>query len=202
MPLTIPIAHDFICPWCWIGLIQANKLKAEFDVEFDWIGYELFPEWMEWGNYAPAEVIPNKPAVPSRFDFFLAAEAIPIPPSVRPHKMRTFNAHQAVEYAKTEGVGQQFVEALYRAYWEKGKEINQPAVLEEVAKGIVSDVPAMLEAVSAKSFKDKVVDFDDDAHNKGVWNVPTFFIGEERYAEQMYTTLRDAIKNLQPAGVS
>jgi predicted DsbA family dithiol-disulfide isomerase len=116
--------------------------------------------------------------------------------------MRTFNAHEAVEYAKTEGVQDALIEALYRAYWEEGKEINKPEVLEELAKGIVADVPAMMYAVGAKQFKDKIVGFDDDAYAKGVFNVPTFFIGGERYAEQLYSTISNAVKALHPAGVS
>jgi predicted DsbA family dithiol-disulfide isomerase len=203
MPLTIPIAHDFICPWCWIGLFQAQKLQAEFGAQVDWLGYELFPEELEWPDYPPGAPGPaNKPPVPSRLDFILQADGLQLPPSTRPHKMRTFNAHEALEYAKTEGVQDKFVEVLYRAYWEDGKEINNPEVLEQLAQGVVNDVPALLNAVATKRFKDNIVGFDDDAHDKGVWNVPTFFIGGERYAEQLYTTLRDAVKNLQPAGVS
>jgi len=171
-------------------------------VELEWLGYELFPEELEWLDYAYTPPIPNKPAVPSRFDFFVAAEGIPIPPSTRPHKMRTFNAHEAIEYAKTEGVQDALIEALYRAYWEEGKEINKPEALEELAKGIISDVPAMMYAVGSKQFKDKIVGFDDDAYASGVFNVPTFFIGGERYAEQLYSTISDAVKAVQTAGVS
>ena len=35
MSLIIPVAHDFICPWCWVGLLQVNRLKEEFPVDFE-----------------------------------------------------------------------------------------------------------------------------------------------------------------------
>lgn len=200
MPLTIPVAHDFICPWCWIGLLQARRLQEDLGARIEWRGYELFPAGLDWPDYPTAKLPPmNKPSTPSRFDLMLAAEGIEMPHVTRPHKMRTYNAHQAVEYAKTEGdaVADTFIEALYRAYWERGEAINEIPVLKRVANGIVHDVDAMLEAARTKRYRDKVVQFDDDAYAKGVYNVPTFFIGGERLAEQPYNVLLKAAKKAQ-----
>jgi len=201
MALTIPIAHDFICPWCWVGLLQAKRLEEEFGVTIEWKGYELFPKDMEWGDYPPGPAVPaNKPPTLSRFDFLLVADDLELPKSQRPNKMRTYNAHQAVEYAKTEGVGNELVEALYKAYWLEGKEINDLAVLTGVATGIVRDLTALQKAVETNQFDDQVVDYDDPAYAVGVYNVPTFFIGGERLAEQPYVILKKAVAKVLEAG--
>lgn len=195
MALTISIAHDFICPWCWVGLLQANKLSQEFDVKIEWAGYELFPIDLEWPDYPAAAAPPaNKPVTPTRFEFLLAADGIEMPTAERPKKMRTYNAHQAVEFAKTEGVGNELVEALYRAYWEQGLEINDIVVILSVAKDIVRDLYGLQTAIETTQFKDQVVGFDDPAYSNGVYNVPTFFIGHERYAEQPYVVLKKAVE--------
>ena len=197
MATTIPVAHDFICPWCWVGYLQAKKLEEEFGVQFDWLGYELFPEELEWPDYAPAPEPPaNRPPTLNRFQFLLAADDIEMPTAERPKKMRTFNAHEAVEYAKTEGVGSQLIEALYIAYWVRGEDINNVDVLLGVASGIVKDLDALKKAVYTKQFKDNIVGFDDDAYARGVYNVPTFFIDGASYAEQPYSALRKAIKKV------
>jgi len=194
MGITIP--NDFICPWCWVGLLQAKHLEEEFGAHIEWLGYELFPEELEWPDHAPGPEPPaNRPPTLTRFDFLLVADDIEMPKSERPRKMRTFNAHEAVEYAKTEGVAGQLVEALYRAYWERGEEINDPAVLRRVAEGIVTDLDALDHAVATKQFKANIVGFDDEAYSKGVYNVPTFYIGGVPYAEQPYANLRKAIVN-------
>lgn len=195
MSLVIPVAHDFICPWCWVAIVQVNRLKAEFPVDFDWLGYELFPEELEWPDHQPGPPPPaNKPPVPSRFDFILIADDLKLPATDRPKKMRTFYAHQAVEYAKTEGVAGELVERLYRAYWQEAKLINDPAVLVEVGRGLIRDLSAYESAIRERKFRDKIVGFDDEAYSKGVYNVPTYFIGGERYAEQPYVVLREAIR--------
>jgi riboflavin biosynthesis pyrimidine reductase/predicted DsbA family dithiol-disulfide isomerase len=201
MTLNIPIAHDFICPWCWVGLLQARRLQQDFHVSLEWRGYELFPDELEWPDYpATPDVKTERPATPSRFDFLLAAEGIVMPTVERPKKMRTHNAHEAVEYAKTEGVADQFIEVLYRAYWEQGQDINDPKVLKELAKHYIDDRDAMLAAIEEKRFKDAIIGFDDDAHSHGVWNVPTFFIGGQRLAEQPYRVLKHAVEAAQEEG--
>src|SRR5471030_116773 len=53
MGITLPVANDFICPWCWVGLLQARQLQREFGVKFDWLGFELFPAEPEWPEYTP-----------------------------------------------------------------------------------------------------------------------------------------------------
>ncbi len=194
MNQKIPVAHDFICPWCWVGFLQAKRLEEELEVSFEWLGYELFPEELEWPDRAPSLETPaNKPPVLSRFDFLLVADDVELPNAIRPSKMRTFNAHAAVEYAKTEGVADEMISALYHAYWHHGANINEPSVLRDLAKGIVRDLDALLQSIESKQFKANIVGFDEEAYAKGVYNVPTFFIGNQRYAEQPYVNLRKAI---------
>ena len=192
----IPVAHDYICPWCWIGLFQAQRLQREFGVTIDWIGYELLPEHMPYASSAKVPEPPNRPPTLSRFALLMAAEGMVLPPIPKPPDVRSFNAHQATEYAKTEGVQDALVEAIYRAFWEEGRNINKVDVLCETAKGIVTNIDAMIEAILTDQFGDKVVDFDDDAHANGVYNVPTFFIGENRLAEQPYAAIRKSMVDL------
>ena len=177
-------------------MLQAKRLRAEFGAEIEWRGYELFPEELEWptpGSPAP-EPPANKPPVPSRLDFILAADDVELPTAARPHQMRTHNAHEGLEYAKSEGKADVFAEALYRAYWERGREIDKPEVLREVATGLLDDVEGMLKAVGERRYAGDIVGFDDDAYASGVYNVPTYWIGNERYAEQPYSVLRKAVE--------
>lgn len=199
MKLIIPVAHDFTCPWCWIMVSQCQKLKLEFPVEFDYRGYELWPEELEWPKPTPPEPkTPNKPDTPSRIDLALLAEGISRPDIKKPHRMRTHNAHEAVEYAKTLGLGEELLFRLYDAYVNRGEAVGEIAVIRQVAEGLIPDVDAMVHAIEARQFKHEIVGFDDPAHANGIFNVPTFIIGGERYAEQPLTVLREAVRNALP----
>lgn len=194
MALKIPVAHDFICPWCWIALSQTERLRREFDVEFEWLGYELMPEGLDWPEHQePRKPVPTKPPTPSRLDLALAAEGLEPLTVERPHRMRSRNALLAVEHAKTVGKADALVKALYEALYLRGMEINRLDVLAAIAEPILGGADALLESIRQNRHGENIVCFDDDAYAAGVFNVPTFFIGGERYAEQPYSVLRRAV---------
>ena len=196
MPQTVAIAHDFLCPWCWIGLLQARRLQREHGAAIEWRPYELFPEGMDYPAPSPEPPRPaNKPATPSRLDLLAAAEGIVMPEVPRPRGIKTTVPHLACVYARTESreTEDRLVEALYRAYWERGEDISTLDRVARVAEGIVRDLGAMRRCVERRCGMDAIVPFDDPAYETGVYNVPTFFIGRERLAEQPYGALEAAL---------
>lgn len=199
MSLTIPVAHDFVCPWCWVGLHQAKRLMQEEGIMVEWRGFELFPEGMDFEEEPTPEVIPNRPPTPSRFQIHSKSEGVMVPDVQRPKHMRTGNAHEAAEYAKSKGKGFEFVEALYRAYWEKGIDISNVDYLVTLGKAFELDPDDLKQAVETHRFKEAITPFDDPAHKLGVFNVPTFFIGADRWAEQSYEVLSTALRKVHPS---
>lgn len=195
MPLEIPVAYDFNCEWCWIGIHQAKRLKEEFGVSFKWLGYEQRPIEDPWLVSPARQAIPNRPLTPSRLDLMLRLESVELPDVERPRKQRTFNAHQAVAFLIDLGLEpDDFIEDVFSAYWEKGKDINDLEVLSELAEPFVGDTREFKLALEEGRFLDQSVHFDADAYKSGVFNIPTFWIGGERYAEQPYSVLREAVR--------
>lgn len=194
MSQVLTIAHDFTCPWCWIALHQARQLQKEFGVSIDWRGYELWPEELGWPEpSAPKPEQLNRPKTPTRIELAYAAQGMAPPTAERPKRMRIHNALEAAEYAREEGKQDAFVEAIYRALYERGERVGDMEALERLAEGVLSDVPQMVRAVEERRFADRIVLFDDPAYAAGVYYVPTFFIGEERLAEQPFVALRAAM---------
>lgn len=195
MSLVIPVAHDPTCPWCWIGLSQVRRLRQEFDVEFEWLGYELYPEGLDWSDDTPPEPLPpNKPPIPSRLQLALAAEGIKLPSAKRPRQMRIHHALESIEYMKEQQAPvQAWVETVYEAYWMRGEAVGKIEVLCNLAAQNGFPCQDMEAALGSRTYADRIVKFDDDAYAAGVYNVPTFFIGERRYAEQPYVVLQRAV---------
>lgn len=173
-------------------------MVAEFGVELDWLSYELYPEEIPWDTTPrPPQVETNRPKTPSRLELAYAAQGMDWPTVKRPKLMRIHNALEATEYVKSNGNVNEFIERMYRAYWEEGREINAIEVIQELAEGLVPEVDHLVKAVENREFDDRIVKFDDDAYASGVYNVPTFFIGGERYAEQSYRALSRALHELK-----
>lgn len=194
MALRIPVAHDFNCAWCWIGLQQVLRLRREFAVEIDWRGYEQYPEGMAWPEPLPAPVSSLRPPTPSRLRLAYAAEGMAPPTAERPKRMRTHAAHEAVEHAKTLGAADALVERLYRAHWEDGADLSDLSVLSDLCTGLAGDAPGFEAAIRERRHAAQIVPFDERAHEAGVYNLPTYWIGGERHAEPTYDVLRAAVE--------
>lgn len=198
MKPVIRIAHDILCPWCWIAYQQAKILKEEFDVEFEWIGHELFPPDMEWPESAPAaneEHNPRRAPVPTRLELAYPASGLtPPPPNIRPKGMRSHNVLLALEWAKHEGQFECLKDRLYDAYWLEGQRVNEVETLKSLGKELGLNAESLAASVEAEEFADKIIPFDDPSYEAGVYNVPTFFVGQLKLAEQPLPVLRSAIE--------
>ncbi|MFN8219826.1 MAG: dihydrofolate reductase family protein [Fimbriimonadales bacterium] len=193
MSLVLPIAHDFNCSWCYVGHAQALRLRGEFGIKIEWRGYEQYPEGspMPVANLAPKPESP-RPPTPGRMALAYAAEGME-PPPTPPPAIRTHNAHEAVEHAKILGVADALVDRLYRAYWLHGLDIGNLGTLKMLSAGLVDDFGEMARAIEERRYAQAIVPFDEPAYATGVYNIPTFWIGGERYAEQPYLVLRKAL---------
>jgi riboflavin biosynthesis pyrimidine reductase/predicted DsbA family dithiol-disulfide isomerase len=201
MPLKVVVAHDFTCPWCWVGLFQAKRLIQEEGVIIEFRGFELWPDNLPWPTPTPGPTPdPRRPKIPSRFELLLAAEGMEIPKVERPHRMRTHNAHEALEYAKANGREMLFCEALYRAYWEQGLNINDPPLLCRMAPEFGLSPHEMMAAIHERRYSGEIVGFDNDAYAAGVFNVPTFFVGSKKLAEQPYAPILEAVREAKAKG--
>ena len=190
MPRLV-VAHDFICPWCWVGRIQAKRLLKEFpSLELIWKGYELLPEGMIYTPDAPDPLEAKKPKTPSRFDLLLAAEGLVLPERSIPRSISRL-ALEGSEFALEHGKQEDYLDRVYHAYWEESKDIANIAVLIEAAEVAGLDVAQFALALDKRTYRDSVIEYDEPAHNAGIWNVPTFMFPEAWVAEQPYSVLHD-----------
>jgi predicted DsbA family dithiol-disulfide isomerase len=191
--LSVTIAQDYLCPWCWVGFFQAKRLREEFpQIAQDWRGYELLPE--ELGplpEYNPKPRDPDAP--PSRFELFAKAEGHPVPEGRTIGIIRTHNALEGAAFAQEQAPDcfDRYNEAVYRAFWERSEDISDLGVLGAIAHNAGLDKNAFLEAVRAKKYHSEIVRFDDDAYAADITHVPTFKFRGERCAEAPYTTIRE-----------
>ncbi len=189
----VTIAHDYLCPWCWVGFFQAKRLKEEFpQIHQVWRGFELLPE--ELGplpDFQPQPPDPSRP--PTRFELFSRAEGAPVPAGRTLGIVRTHLALEGAAYAQDKAPDRfdAYNEAVYRAFWERSEDISDLNVLGRLAEGAGLDKFDFLAAVSAKAYHDQIVRFDDDAYAADVTHVPTFIFRGERCAEAPYSTIRE-----------
>jgi predicted DsbA family dithiol-disulfide isomerase len=180
MPLKIMMFSDFVCPFCYIGFEVIRRLKPEFDLELEWRGFQIHPEW-------PAEGLPvEKVRSPTDMDARKAAwgriaalaEAENLP--IRSPAMFT-NSRAALlgcEYAREKGRPEEFEERVYRAYFVEGENIGDEKVLARCAGDAGLDAAEFATAIWSPRYDLRLKNSTLAANQRQVSGVPTFFIGE------------------------
>jgi 2-hydroxychromene-2-carboxylate isomerase len=83
--------------------------------------------------------------------------------------------------ARRRDAGDKFLEAVLRAMWEDGQKMDDPAVVAAVLSAAGLDAKAILEACQDQEVKTELAANTAAAVERGVFGVPTFFVGKEMF---------------------
>jgi 2-hydroxychromene-2-carboxylate isomerase len=74
-----------------------------------------------------------------------------------------------------------YVDAVYRAIWVEGRNMNEPAIVAAVLQQAGFE-PQTLPALAADpEVKERLKTVTQEAVARGVFGAPTFFVGEQMY---------------------
>ena len=192
-PLSVDIVSDVMCPWCYIGkrrLEQAlASIDGDFEVDVHWRPYQLdatLPktgkdrqQYLEDKFGGPDGARQAYQAVRERG----SADNIPFAFDAIEVSANTLDAHRLIRWAGTLGTDTQgrVVNALFRMYFEDGRNIGDDAVLLEAATEAGMD-PAIVEPLLKGDADRAEVSAEIDlAREMGVTGVPCFII-DNKYA--------------------
>ena len=185
-PLVIDVVSDVVCPWCYLGKRRLDAALAQSgEAQVRWRPFQLDPtipaDGLDRKTYMRAkfgdgprlaEVHQRLSALGKEAGIAFNFEAIQRAPN-------TLDAHRLIRFAETAGEAEAVVEALFRAYFEQGRDIGDRAVLAEIGREAgLADVAARLAGDEAVA---EVQADIEGAQRGGVQGVP-FFIFASKYA--------------------
>ena len=88
---------------------------------------------------------------------------------------------QAIQHAKPFGKNIAVRDALYRAYWEEGKDIGQPAVLREIVEAEGIEWAPLEEALAESRYLDAVLGEFQEGQDLGFDGIPAFVLGDVKF---------------------
>jgi 2-hydroxychromene-2-carboxylate isomerase len=74
-----------------------------------------------------------------------------------------------------------YVDAVYRAIWVDGKDMNHPTVVGAVLKAAGFDPQQLLALAGDPEVKERLKAVTQEAVARGVFGAPTFFVGDDMY---------------------
>lgn len=186
--IQLDIFSDPICPWCYIGKTHLETAIAEAGgspFAIRWLPFMLNPDM-------PAEGIDRRAYMEQKFGgkdgavkaympvvehaqqagLTLNLDAIARTPS-------TVDAHRLIHWAGIEERQGAVVDALFKAYFEEGRDIGSHEVLADLADGAGMDASLVLRLLATDEDRREIVERDAAARGMGVNSVPTFVVAAQ-----------------------
>ena len=97
-------------------------------------------------------------------------------PPVQP---RSRMAHEAAQWARTQGKFDDYNRALFRAFFERGEDIGNIEVLKSLASNLSLDANSLEAALKQHIFLENVLHDEREAEMLGMSGVPAFVANRE-----------------------
>ena len=161
-----------------------------------WKPFYLRPDTPEEGMELPAYVRSHMAGTQDRLKQMARANGLEM---VTPGRIpNTRRAHEATEYARKHGRGEEFHRVVFRQFYGEGQDINRWDVLRAAAEEVGLDPDAMQREVEEGRYRAEVEAQLAEAHALGITGVPTYILND-RYAivgAQPYEVFKQTMERL------
>jgi 2-hydroxychromene-2-carboxylate isomerase len=185
MPKTVEFIFDFGSPNGYLSWKVLKDIAARRGAEVKLIPALLGGIFKITGNRSPVEAFAGVKGK-------LAYESLETQRFVKRHGLTAFRNNpyfpvntllimRGLIAARRMGVGEAYLDAVASAMWEQGLKMDDPAVVAEVLAKAGLDAKAILEATQDPEVKAELMANTESAAARGVFGVPTFFVGDEMF---------------------
>lgn len=182
---AVQFMFDFGSPNAYLCHKVIPEIEDRTGVKFEYVPILLGGLFKLTHNRSPAEAfagIPNKQAY----------DALEVKRFVAKHHLTRFQRNpffpvntlkimRGAVAAQKLGSFAPYVEAMYSAMWEQGRNMDDPAEIVAVLKAAGIDADSLLEASQLPDVKNGLLANTQAASERGAFGSPTFFVGNEIY---------------------
>jgi predicted DsbA family dithiol-disulfide isomerase len=190
MSTRLEIISDPVCPWCYLGAAHLMRALSAADTHpfaLHWRPYQLDPDLPPEGRDRAEHMKSKFPeperiaAAHARIAAMGAESGIVFNFDRIVRAPNTLDAHRVIHWAGPEGLQTRTAMALFRRYFELGKDISDHEVLADAAAEAGLDAAVVARLLAGDADRQAVQAEAEAAREMGVTGVPTFILGG-RYA--------------------
>lgn len=183
--LPIAIVSDIACPWCFIGKARLETALANHGlaerVAVTWLPYELNPEMpaegMDRTAYLDAKFGPGKRReIELRLSEAALESGVTFNWAKVTKSVNTRMAHMLVAAAATVQRGGEMTAALFKAYWQDGRDVGDLETLVAIAVEQGFDEQAARDELANDELRETIIGLEAHAQKVGVTGVPFFIV--------------------------
>jgi len=190
--MKVDIWSDVRCPFCYIGKRKFEKALEKFshknEIEVDWHSFELDPDLKTdpavnaVEHIAEIKGISKTQAEGMHQHVTGVAKEIGLDFNFEKNVVaNSFNAHRLIQLAKTHGLANEAEEALFKAHFTEGKNIDDKDTLLGMGVAIGLEEDEVKKIFISDAFTKEVRRDEMQAQSIGIRGVP-FFILNNKYA--------------------
>ena len=179
---TIEVMHDFVCPWCYLGVRRLLRALGSRPDRFaiEWRPFLLNPD-IPHGGMPRADYVVRKFGGEERARrLYASVTELGHPDGVAfrfdrmTHVPSSLDAHRLAGWAARFGAADAVVEALFAGQFTEGLNIGNPVVLARIAADAGLDGAEALLFLRSREGADMVHAENLRAHRRGISGVPCF----------------------------
>jgi predicted DsbA family dithiol-disulfide isomerase len=190
--MKVKIWSDVRCPFCYIGKrkfeMALEKFQHKNDVEVEWKSFELDPILITQPDVNATVHLSEIKGISKERANEMQQYVTQVAKEVGLHfnfdktiVANSFNAHRLIQFAKSKGFGNEAEEALFKAHFIEGKNIDNKEVLLHIAINIGVDENETTKMLTSDAFAKEVKQDEMQAQDFGISGVP-FFVLNDKYA--------------------
>ena len=171
--IALDIWSDYVCPFCYLELPAVNRLQQEFGsrLEVVWHAFELRPDPVPTldpdGDYL--HTVWNRSVYPMAQRLGMNIRLPPVQP-------RSRKAFEAVAFARDAGRFDAMHLALFRGFFEQGRDIGDRAELLSLAQESGIDGNALRAVLDEGRYTQQVLQDERQAQALGIAGVPLMLV--------------------------
>lgn len=175
----VTIYSDYICPFCFIGKERVDRLEEKFGIDVEWKGFEIHPETPAGGGDLASLGFDEDRVTAIRSRVRELSEEAGLKLNLPSRISNSRLALQIAEFAREKGRAREYHEAVFRAYWQEGKDIGDRELLFSLATQVGLDSEELDAYLKSGKAADKLKQHLKEVMEYGIDGVPTFVIGNK-----------------------
>lgn len=185
MKVQAEFHFDFGSPNAYLSHRVLPQIEQRTGIRFQYVPVLLGGLFKLAGNRSPAETyagIPKKQAYEMlELQRFVHRHGL-VQYRRNPHfPVNTLKVMRGACAAQKFGCFETYVDAVFSAMWERGLNLADDAVIQEVLAGAGLDAAALTAAAQDPEVKACLLDNTQRSYERGAFGSPSFFVGDELY---------------------